>query len=52
MAEETAVNAQITDAVEQTNDNPLDDRGLAAEVDLGAVDSGRVFERVLDERGA
>src|SRR5215207_10248184 len=30
----------------------VDDRGLAAEVDVGAVDAGRVFERVLDERGA
>src|SRR5215210_2089809 len=30
----------------------VDDRGLAAEVDLGALHAGRVFERVLDERGA
>jgi len=27
---ETAVNAQITDAAEQTNDNPVDDRGTDA----------------------
>ena len=30
MAEPTAVNSQITDAVEQTNDNPVDDRGTDA----------------------
>src|SRR5215208_8055864 len=30
----------------------VDDRGLAAEVNVGAVDAGRLFERVLDERGA
>ena len=30
MAEETAVNSQITDAAEGTNDNPVDDRGTDA----------------------
>jgi hypothetical protein len=30
MAEETAVNSQITDAVTETNDNPVDDRGTDA----------------------
>jgi hypothetical protein len=30
MAEDTAVNSQITDAVTETNDNPVDDRGTDA----------------------
>jgi hypothetical protein len=30
MAEETAVNSQITDAATETNDNPVDDRGTDA----------------------
>ena len=37
MAEETAVNSQITDAAEGTDDNPVDDRGTDAAGGLGLL---------------
>ena len=37
MAEQTEVNSQITDAVAQTNDNPVDDRGTDAAGGLGLL---------------